>query len=123
MSDLLKTGSDWLSGQLKSYASQSVTYARGAYSVTVDATVGRTIFDPGDGVATYQKWESRDYLIDTADLILNGSQTLPARGDTITETIGGVSVVYEVTSPKDTPHFVYSDAYRKKLRIHTSQVS
>jgi hypothetical protein len=70
------------------HMSQSVVYVRDADSVTVPATIGRTEFEIDDGQGLIQKYESRDFLIQTADLILDGSATLPERGDLIRETQG-----------------------------------
>lgn len=65
--------------------------------------------------------ESRDYLITTADLMLDGSATLPQRGDCIRETQGSLVFVYEVMAPGNEPPWRYSDPYRRALRIHTKQ--
>ena len=39
MADLLADGAAWLAGQLKSHASQAVTYERGVDTVAVQATM------------------------------------------------------------------------------------
>ena len=122
MSDLLRTGSDWLAGQLGRHASGQVEYFRGDDSVTVNATVGRTEFEIDDGSGVLQRIEARDFLIAAGDLVLAGQAALPQRGDRIKESQNGTVYVYEVMAPGQEPHYRFSDPYRKLLRIHTKQV-
>ena len=122
MTDLLQVGSDWLADQLKSHASRSVTYSRGAQSVAVNATIGKTEFEIEDDAGVVQRIESRDFLIQAADLLLGGSITLPVAGDQIRETQGSNTFVYEVMAPGNEPPYQFSDPYRKLLRIHTKHV-
>ena len=122
MADLLQTGSDWLEDMRAEHATRSVTYHRGADSVQVQATVGKTIFEIDNGYGILEKVESRDYLILTVDLVLNGQEILPQRGDQVKETDGSKTYTYEVMAPGKEPHYRFSDPYRKTLRIHTKQV-
>ena len=122
MADLLQQGSDWLEAKRTQYASRVVTYARGAQSVEVSATIGKTTFEVDDGYGVLVRHESRDFLILTADLVLDAEQALPQRGDRIRETQGQQVFVYEVTAPGKEPCWRYSDPYRKTLRIHSKQV-
>jgi len=129
MPDLLQKGSDWLEVQRTKHATRAVVYQRGApgvgASVEVQATIGKTEFDVDNGAGVLLRVESRDYLILTADLVLDGEQTVPKQGDTIRESVGEVVMVYEVTGPAPggAPHFRFSDPYRKTLRIHTKFIS
>jgi hypothetical protein len=43
MADLLERGSRWLEDQRTKHCTRDVTYVRGAASVLVRATVGRTV--------------------------------------------------------------------------------
>ena len=122
MADLLEQGSTWLEEQRVQHMSQSVTYHRGVDSVAVQATIGRTVFEVDDGTGILEKIESRDFLIQTTDLVLAGQATLPQRGDRIKETQGDKVYVYEVLAPGKEPHYRFSDPYRKTLRIHTKLV-
>ncbi len=123
MADLLQTGLDWLADQLKLHLSRSVVYQRGSEQVTVQATIGRTLLKLDDGYGGVGlEWTDRDFLIQTADLILGGSPRLPERGDLIRETAGAVTFVYEVMAPGQEPIWRWSDPYGKLLRIHTKQV-
>lgn len=123
MSDVLQTGRSWLASMQKRHQSQAVTYSRGSQSVTIDATIDRTIVETTDENGTVVRAQIRDYLIDAADLILGGAMTLPARGDRVTEVATGVTYVYEVLplGPQG-EIWRYSDPYRLRLRIHATQV-
>ena len=123
MADLLEAGSNWLQGQRKKHATREVTYRRGVDSVPVQATVGRTLFEQDDGSGAIVRTEVRDYLIDTADLVLAGQPALPERGDRIEETEGGKKFTYEVMPLGTEPHWRYSDPYRKTLRVHTKHIA
>jgi hypothetical protein len=122
MPDLLETGSAFLDDQRHQHMTRTVTYQRGADSVELAATIGRTEFEQADDYGVVHKIESRDFLVRTADLVLASEQTLPKAGDRIRETEGSQTFVYEVMAPGTEPPFRYSDPYRKTLRIHTKQV-
>ena len=125
MIDLLQRGSDWLEDQRTKHATRVIVYQRGegGSSVEVQATIGKTEFDVDNGAGVLLRVESRDYLILTADLVLDGEQTAPKQGDLIREVVGEREYVYEVMAPGGAPHFRYSDPYRKTLRIHTKLLS
>jgi len=117
--DLLEQSSAWLDDQRRKYLSRTVVYSRAGDSTEVLATVGRTTFDVSDEYGIAQHWESRDYLVLAADLAGFG---LPQRGDRITETVSGQTLVYEVLAPGGETPWRWSDAYHRTLRIHTKQV-
>ena len=122
MNHLLHWGQQWLNSQLKQHASRTVDYKRGASSITVQATIGRTLLKLDDGYGGIQmQWTDRDYLIAAADLVLDGLPTLPQRGDKIYETQNGLTYVYEVLAPGQEPVWKWSDLYRSLFRIHTKQ--
>ncbi len=122
MADLLETGSNWLQDQRTQHMSRTVSYERGIDTVSVSATVGRTVFEIDDGHGVIQRHEARDFLVLADDLVLVGSKVLPQPGDRIRETQGTTVFVYEVMAPGNEPVWRYSDPYRKTLRIHTKQV-
>jgi hypothetical protein len=119
VADLLEGASAWLDAQRLKFMSRTVTYVRGKDSVTVRATIGKSVFEVESGYAVLERVESRDYLVPAADLVLDDETTLPLKGDRIKETDGGKVFVYEVMAPGAEPHFQFSDPYRKTLRIHT----
>jgi hypothetical protein len=124
MPNLLKTGSDWLAAQMKAHASQTVTYRRtGHADLDVAATIGRTEFEQTTDDGQVTTFESRDFLIAVADLLLSGSPAVPQRGDRIIETVGDATLTYEVLPQTALPPYRYSDQYRTLFRIHTKLVT
>jgi hypothetical protein len=121
--DLLDKGSAWLEGQRKKHATREVTYRRGVESVVVKTTIGRTLFEQDDGAGVIVRMQVRDYLIDTADLVLASEPTLPAKGDRIEEIDAGQKHTYEVLPLGGEQHWRYSDPYRRTLRIHTKLIA
>lgn len=131
MTDLLKDGAAWLETQRHAFAASPITYRRGALSVALSATVGRTVFEVDGGNGMVEHYEARDYLVRAQDLVLGGVVTLPERGDVLEEVAGAKTFTYEVMVPKTLssggvgqlePHWRYSDPHRQTLRIHTKLV-
>lgn len=118
MTDLLETGLDYLARWQQAHHSQQVVYTRGAASITLTATLGRSEFEQvGDAVGLV-RYESRDFLIAAADLVLASGAVLPAEGDRIT----WAGQIYEVMAPGGAPAWRHCDPYNKRLRIHTKCV-
>lgn len=122
MVDVLKDASFWLEGERTKFLTEHVTYERGSDSVVLLATRGRTVFDIDDGFGPVQRWESKDFLVLAADLIINSEEVLPEVGDIIVDEQGLNFYRYEVMSPVGEPFFRFSDSWRQTLRIHTKQV-
>jgi hypothetical protein len=121
--DLLQKASDWLEEMRVKHASRFVTYKRDTDAAMVSATIGRTVFQIDDGGGIGTQYESRDFLILAAELVIRGKLVLPQRGDRILEMQGEQTIEYEVLAPGKEPCWRYSDPFRKTLRIHTKQVS
>ena len=119
---LLDDGVNFVNNLRTRYLTHPVTYNRGPHSVDVAASVGKTIFRITVEYGLTEHYESKDFLINTGDLVLGGNVTLPERGDTIEEVRDGVRYVYEVSVPSDEPHFRFSDPFKKVLRIHTKEI-
>ncbi|MFA5291945.1 MAG: hypothetical protein WC496_02810 [Phycisphaerae bacterium] len=117
MSNLLETGSDYLQAQLKQFASSEVAYRRGQDSVVVKAIIGSTKVEVDDGGGAKIKTDIIDFLISTADLVLNGSAITPQHGDKIE--LG--SCEYEVLFLAGDGCWRFSDAFGKTMRIHTKR--
>jgi hypothetical protein len=115
MSDLLASGAAWLAGQLSASASRSVRYSRGADYGTVVATIGTSRFESQGTSGVVEQWESRDFVIKAGTLPFGE----PLRHDKIVDTINGVDIAYEVTSPRGVPVFHWGDAFRQTVRVHT----
>jgi len=115
MSDLLASGASWLAGQLSASASRSVRYYRGTNYGAITATVGTSRFESQGTSGVLEMWESRDFVIKAGTLPFGE----PLRHDKIVETVNGVDVTYEVTTPRGVPVFHYGDAFRQTVRVHT----
>lgn len=125
MADLLQTGLAWLSGQLRANASQTVTYARGASSVTVQAVYGQKLLKLDDGRGGIRmEWVDMDFLIDANDLTFDGGVTwvTPQRGDLIAATVNGEAQTFEVRPYGSDAPWRWSDPHQTMYRIHTKQV-
>jgi len=115
MPDLLGNAMRWLEAQRRKYLTVPAIYRRGDLSVELPATIGRTVFKVSDDYGRFQYIESRDYLVNSADLVLSGITVLPKKGDEIIES----GQIYEVLAPNSEPEWRYSDSSRQCLRIHT----
>lgn len=123
MTDILRRGSEWLEARRQLHATSPVTYRRGDHTAAICATIGRTEYQQDDGAGVITRAESRDFLIPSCDLVLDGLQTLPEPGDRIEEMQGDTLFVYEVLPVGSMqPHYRYSDPYRQTLRIHTKLI-
>jgi hypothetical protein len=122
MPNLLDTGAAWLADQRHKHLATSVVYRHGDAGVVLSATIGRTEFASDAADPTIETWESRDYIVRTADITFGGQVMLPKRGDQIEETDGGVKYVYEVMAPAGQTPWRYADDFRRELRIHTKHV-
>jgi hypothetical protein len=114
---MLSDGAAWFADQLLASASQTCAYRRGSNSSQFSATIGKSMFESSGQNGVTEQWESRDYIVKTADLPYGQ----PLRGDLIVEDIGGTSVFYEVTAPRGVPLFHYGDAFQNLVRVHTKQ--
>jgi len=118
MVDILKNALSWLESQRKKHLTSLVLYKKGnggGASFTVPATIGKTIFSIEDDYGRIVHYESRDYLISSADLLINGIIITPQKGDEVIDD----GFIYEVMAPANEPEWRYSDTYRNTLRIHT----
>jgi hypothetical protein len=124
--DLLQRSSVWLGQLRRKYLSQTVTYIRDglpeSLSLELPATIGQTTFQLDDGAGAVLTTQSRDYLIDAADLSVGDQPIIPRKGDLIIEQQDGQSYTYEVMGPGDEPCWRWSDVYHRTLRIHTKAV-
>ncbi len=115
MADLIEQGARFLSDMRAMHMSRDVTYAPvSGGSVTVVASIGRTVFEVEGATGILQRTESRDYVV-SADAV--GCD--PMRGDLITEQVGESRMVYEVSAPPGEPVWRWGDAHRTCRRVHT----
>jgi len=118
MKHLLEHGLAWLRQQRHTHLTVPVRYTRGVASVALRATVGKTVFEVDSGYGVLERLEARDYLLRREDLVLEGQEALPERGDRIIED----GHIYEVMAPGKEPHWRWSDAFRRTLRVHTKYI-
>lgn len=120
MADMLANASRWLDSTLRTSASQTVRYRRGAAYVDVSATFG---IMANVATSTQQVVRSAgvvDFLILAADLILPENESEPQTGDKITFE----DVTYEVL-PDQISGLCFSycdDSTREMFRIHTKEI-
>jgi hypothetical protein len=125
MTDMLETGVTWLNQQRNAHMVKSVTYRRGQSSVSVSATNGRTQTKTIGDDAVEVSGQVDDWIINAADLVLDGRQVCPESGDQIRETVGSQTFVYEVrklgnvSGIGDGETWRFSDAFKQSIRIHT----
>lgn len=122
---MLQKGVEWLDAKRKACMSSSVVYTRPSILgfVGLQATLGETVFDQVDEFGVVHRFESRDFLITAADLVLGGVVTLPVVGDRIILTMNGKVRTYEVMAPGDEQPYRFCDPHRVMLRIHTKFLS
>ena len=129
MSDILKTGAAWLGQQLKASASETVTYTRGAVSVSVQATLGQSLLKLDDNFDGRIQRTDADFVIiaqDLTDAFAARSSTFgePKRGDRITVGFPEGNRVYEALAPGREPCWKWEDAVgHTLLRIHGTYVA
>lgn len=118
MSDLIKDGVDWFRSKLKAKAGVTITYTRGPNSVSVTATVGRTEYEREEASGVVLRFESRDFIVEADDLILNSVTVKPQDGDKIVYN----GETYEVLSLDGARPYEPTDNYETQWRIHTKQI-
>lgn len=118
MPDMLASGSAWLADQLAASASRSVRYYRSNNYGAISACVGASRFEAQGTSGVLETWESRDFIVKSSVLPFGE----PQRHDKIIDTVGGVDVTYEVTSPRGVAVWHYGDPFRQTVRIHTIAV-
>lgn len=118
MTNLLRSGMDWLATQLKTQASSSVTYSRGTQSLTLAATLGRhRQADLGDQPGAEVDVSLTVMTFDAADLLLGGVLIKPERRDVVSFTDHGVAFEFEVMPLDGERCWKESDAFGKRLEI------
>lgn len=118
VADLLASGASWLASQLEAAAGRVVVYKRGNSQANITATVGASRFEAAGQSGVVEQWESRDFVVRSQAMPFGE----PQRHDRIVDMLNGVSVSYEVASPRGVPVWHWGDAHRATMRIHTTAV-
>lgn len=122
MTNMLKTGADWLASQLQTSAAVEITYTRGATSIILDATPGATDWTAMMEYAVMNAWVSRDFIFPISELATLESDK-PQQGDRITEVCSdGVTRSYDVLSPSGSQPYRMMGSSRVLIRVHTRLV-
>lgn len=123
---LLSTGQATLNRVLKADAGQAVTYSRKVHattytvSLTARPAAGTAAVAAESGLAVVSA--ERDWLVEAADLVLNGAATTPHKGDRITDADGTAWELTPVVAGE--PAWRFSDPQTRTLyRVHTKRVS
>jgi len=122
VTNILQDGATWLAGQLVDHAGLAVVYRRGLNSVAVIATAALHRYEVVDTEGFGITALSRDYLVRAADLVISGAEIEPRSGDTIMETIRGVSQTFEVMAIGQMKEFEPVDTDGTMLKIHTKKI-
>jgi hypothetical protein len=117
MANILKTGIGFLANKLKAHASETVIYKRGADSISICASFGKTDYKIEDDAGLKIGGQVTDFLFEVEDLIIEGLLTVPKAGDRI-EVDGRT---YEALFIND-GCWRYSDPFGKIIRLHTKEV-
>ena len=120
--DLLEGGVAWLLDQLEEGASTRMIYRRGALSVGVSVTRGKTEYQTHDDQGNIiTEFTDASFTMRAANLILGGSITEPEPGDRLEQTTPEGTRYYEVMPHGNLRHFS-RDATGQMLKIHTKLV-
>lgn len=118
MSNLLKTGLSYLASTLKSNASETVTYVRGASRATIQATFGKTPYKFESESGFQVGGEIIDFIFSAADLVIGGIVVTPDVGDKIITD----RATYKAQMVGNEGCWKYSDPFAKMIRFHTQEV-
>lgn len=121
---LLNRGSRWLDGKTATAGADTYKYWRGSADVDVDAVMGSTPIGFALSGTIVQSWQSTDFLVPAAQLLLGGHAIEPEKGDRIEATINGATVRFVVAQTDDQRCFRWSDpVLRETYRIHTREAA
>jgi hypothetical protein len=122
MLNLGEKNRNWLAKKMKSSHGRTVTYQRGESSISVVARFARidTTIDESSGLEV--RTCDQAWLIDAADLEIDGVATKPTRGDRIIIGDASDGKVYEVAAVPGLDCWRWSDSYQKTYHIHTKSI-
>lgn len=123
MGNLLDRGVKWAVGKLASEASVAMVYRRGALSVGLVVTRGRSEYETFDDEGNLiTAVTDATFHVGADELILGGSIVEPESGDRLEETTAKGMRIYEVMPSSGNRRPFARDASNQKLRIHTKLV-
>jgi hypothetical protein len=125
-----RTATERLVSRLKSRDGVSVVYLRNVgqsgeqrLALTVVALGHRSgnELNQNNQVGRFD-YETRDYLIEVADLVEFGLEFEPSQGDRILETINGVEKTYLICPNESERCWRHTDQTQVAIRVHTKEV-
>ncbi len=123
MPDLFNWGMTWLSDQMLTQASETVTYARDADTVELSAVVGATEQSIRRDFGMAGDVQFTEFIVNKAELILpNVGLALPIPGDQIIRTVDAVPITYQVSRGPNMAAWRSSDQYEDLIRIYTNRL-
>lgn len=128
--DMLDNAAAWLGQTLATHAGdgsgRTIEIKHGANWITIAATVGNSDLEVIDEHGQLTTIRTRDYLVDSDELVFNDIQFEPDTSMQIRETLVKNSVtrkwLYQVIAPDREQCFRYSDHHRNRMRIHTERI-
>lgn len=122
MPDIFSGATAWFGRTLKNHAARAITITDRAVnpslSITLPASSGRSEWDESSADAVVHSYDTRDWLVDAADLIdAFGSPQKLRRGWIVTDSLDGQR--YEIFSPSGDQPWRYSDRDNQRVRIHS----
>lgn len=115
---LLRRGAEMVTKHLITSGGEQVKYRRANAFVEISAAPARhgtrTLGEDARIVG-----DSYDWIIRSSDLVLNGDQVEPQRGDQIEHIVGSKRLTYTVLPQDGDDVFRFDSALRTSLRVHT----
>lgn len=105
--------------RIRQVAGELVTYRRGAFKVSLTATVGNTREQSVDDTGMVLVIRHCDFHFPQTALVLNGKQVEPLVGDTLERSDG---TVWEVAANGDDRGYRDPDQYGAEWRVHTKRI-
>ncbi len=84
MQNFLRNARQWLNDTLQESSGYDIAYQRGSSSVSITALIGGGSLGQVDGNGYQIAFMTTDFIISSQDLVINGQETEPQRGDVIT---------------------------------------
>lgn len=120
MSTILQRGMNLLASAAASAAGGQIVYTRGASTVTLLATFGRTEFQVEDANGIRIEMSDRDFIVASEYLLFSLVRVIPQRGDKITVINAGSEATeyFEVLAPGGAQPYRLCDPEGYMIRIH-----
>jgi hypothetical protein len=124
VSDLFSDANDFVEDMRRAYAVQSVTYRRGTYCLTIDATLTKTTVEAIGVDETAVRTRIADAIFAKTELVdATGRFMPPEPDDEISITLEGVAHTYRPRIiASDKACWQYGDTYHRTIRVHLLSV-